>query len=48
MSFLLEDDYPGAARPQTAAWRQPSPQQAGWVQQDAGWAERDAWLGCAG
>lgn len=38
MSFLAEDDYPGAARPQTAAWRQPSPEQPGWAERDAGWA----------
>jgi biotin carboxyl carrier protein len=34
MSFLAEDDYAGAARPQTAAWRQPSPEQPGWAEQD--------------
>jgi hypothetical protein len=41
MSFLAEDDYPGAARPQTAAWRQRSPEQPGWAEQDAGWAGQD-------
>lgn len=37
MSFLLEDDYPGAGRPRTAAWRQPSPQQP--------WPEQPPWPG---
>ena len=37
MSFLLEDDYPVAGRPRTAAWRQPSPQQP--------WPEQQPWPG---
>lgn len=40
MSFLAEDDYPGAARPQTAAWYQPSPEQDEYpAYYDPGYAE---------
>ncbi len=34
MSFLLEDDYPGAGRPQPAAWSQRSQPEPDWAGQD--------------
>ena len=41
MSFLAEDDYPGAARPRAAAWSQPSLRQPGWAVPEAGRAAPD-------